>query len=196
MKKSTKWAVSSGVGVVLAALVLASGAATAAPYQSRTTHESVVVTSIDRAHRTATLQNKDGETKTIDVPSDLRAFDSLKVGDHVDIDYFQSIAIAVLPAGSKPAVTGTGSVRRVVNGVGVSSRELTVTATIVAVDPRTDTITFRGPRDELMTVAVDDPSLQRRLPDLRVGQIVELTYTEATAASLGPSSPSSAWWGP
>jgi hypothetical protein len=47
-------------------------------------------------------------------------------------------------------------------------------------------VTFKGPRG-VRTVEVQDPSLQAKLPSLKPGQVVQLTYTEAMAASIQPA---------
>src|SRR5262245_10052876 len=69
----------------------------------RTSSETVVVSGIDRANRTVTLTNTDGERETMSVPSDVKAYDTLKVGDHVDIDYREAIAVSLAPPGTKPS---------------------------------------------------------------------------------------------
>jgi hypothetical protein len=196
MTKLGKWGMVWGIGLGLAALMLTSASASAAPYQARTTHETVVVTSIDRTNRTATLQNSDGDTKTVDVPADMKSYDTLKVGDKIDIDYYESIALSVLPVGTKPTATESSSMNRVAQGVGAGSRQMTVSATVVSVDPKRNKVTFKGPRGNVRTVDVEDPDMQRKLPGLKVGQVVQITYTEAMAASIRPSSPGSSQWKP
>ena len=37
-----------------------------------------------------------------------------------------------------------------------------------------------------MTVVVQDPELQARLPNLKPGQVVQLQYTEAVATAIQP----------
>src|SRR3954452_23870819 len=53
----------------------------------RMTSETFVVSGIDRAKRTVTLTNAEGERNTMSVRAEVKAFDSLKVGDRVDVDY-------------------------------------------------------------------------------------------------------------
>jgi hypothetical protein len=187
--------VASGIAAGLLALALTSSQAMAGPgeSQTRTTRETVVVTSIDRTHRTVTLQNSDGEVKTIDVPAEVKSYDTLKVGDKIDIDYQESIALSLLPTGTKPTASETSSMNRIAKGVGATSREMTVSATIIAVDPKKDQVTFKGPRGNVRTVTVEDPNVQQRLPALKVGQVVQITYTEAMVLSIRPSSGSSQW---
>src|SRR5262244_2003564 len=107
---------SSGMKVVIGlAAGLLTGALSVAPAQAqggmtqrtgpgsaeRMSSETVVVSGIDRPNRTVTLTNADGERETMSVPSDVKAYDTLKVGDHVDIDYYEAIAVSLAPPGSK-----------------------------------------------------------------------------------------------
>jgi hypothetical protein len=185
-------ALTLGLPLAMAAPAAAAPQSTA----SRTTHEAVVVTSIDRTTRSATMQNAEGETKTVQFPDEVKAYDTLKVGDHIDIDYHESIALSLLPPGTKPSMSQSSSVNRVAQGVGMATRQTTVSATVVSVDARNNKVTFRGPRGNTQTVSVEDPDVQKRLPDLRAGQVVQITYTEAMAASVRPSSPASSKWQP
>ena len=156
----------------------------------RTRHETVVVTGIDRSTRNVMLQNADGEKRTVNVPDDIRAFDTLKVGDRVDIDYSESLAVSVLPPGSKPASSERTSGKSMGEGGGAThQREMTVAAEIVSVDLASNKVTFRGPNGQIRTVTAEDPMVQKRLPNLKPGQVVQFTYTEAVAASIRPAVP-------
>jgi hypothetical protein len=131
--------------------------------------------------------------KTIDVPAEVKSYDTLKVGDKIDIDYQESIAVSLLPTGTKPSASETTSMNRMAKGVGATSREVTASATIIAVDPKKNEVTFKGPRGNVRTVTVQDPAVQARLPALKVGQVVQITYTEAMVLSIRPSAGSSQW---
>jgi hypothetical protein len=187
----TKWSrIISGAFLALGLLSLSTLAA-AAPYESQTTHGSMVVTGIDRTARTVTLQNSDGESKTIDVPAEVKAYDTLKVGDHIDVDYYESVAVSLLPAGSKPTVNESSSLNRTGTGTALGTRTRSVSATVTAVDIKNNKVTIKGPRGNSTTVSVSDPDVQKKLPSLKPGQVVQLTYTEAMAASIRPTSPAS-----
>jgi hypothetical protein len=193
MKSIRGGVVASAIGLGLFVLAVASAPAVAGPSETRTTHETVVVTSIDRTHRTVTLQNSDGDVKTIDVPAEVKSYDTLKVGDKIDIDYQESMALSMLPTGTKPTASESSSMNRLAKGVGATSREMTVSATIISVDPKKNKVTFKGPRGNVRTVTVEDPDMQARLPSLKVGQVLQITYTEAMVLSIRPSSGSSQW---
>lgn len=177
-----------GIGVGLLALVLVGASpAVAGPTSMRMTNETVNVIGVDRTARTLTLQNVNGDVRTVDVPADVKAFDTVKVGDHVDISYSESVALSLAPAGSKPSTSESTSGVKTSSSGGARSRQMTASAEVVSIDRVNNKVTFKGPRGNTETVAVSDPSLQRKLVDLKPGQVVQITYTESVAATIRPS---------
>lgn len=144
------------------------------------------VESIDHGARTVTLQKDDGSMVTIGVPADVKAYDRLKVGDKVDVDYYDSVTISMAPTGSKPSMSER-KVRTVDVGGGIVGREVSMTAEVVSVDPSMNTVTFKGPKGHIRTVSVADAALQAKLPSLKPGQVVQFDYTQATAAAIRPA---------
>src|SRR5436190_17063569 len=186
------------IGAAAAILALAAAPAGAnqstmpqkGPTAERTTHQTVVVTGIDRTNRSVVLQNAEGERRTVMVPPDMKSFDTLKVGDHVDVDYYESMAISFLPPGSRPSMSERSSGIRMGEGGGASAgRETTVAAEIVSIDLPNNRVTFKGPKGQIRTVTAYDPVVQKKLPSLKPGQVVQFTYTEAIAASIRPTAP-------
>jgi hypothetical protein len=59
---------------------------------------------------------------------------------------------------------------------------------VTAVDLVAYTATLRGADGQSRTVAVKDPQMQDRMRNLRVGDLVELTYSEAVTAKVLPKS--------
>jgi hypothetical protein len=152
------------------------------------TSETFVVSGIDRAKRTVTLTNAQGERNTMSVPSDVKAYDTLKVGDRVDVDYRESIAVSLAPAGTKPSmVEKTIASPMGAGGPAGAARAMQVSAEVVAVDAPNNKVTFKGPNGDHKTITVADPALQKKLPNLKPGQVVQFTYTEAIAARIRPA---------
>jgi Cu/Ag efflux protein CusF len=176
-----------GLTLLAAAPAAAEEAQRPTATQSRTVHGTVVVTKVDRKARTITVQRDDGSTRVVDVPQEVKAFDTIKPGDHVDIDYTEGVALSMLPPGSKLSTTEKQSMQRTRAGAGTATHEVTASAVIVAVDPDNNTITFKGPKGNVQTVTVSDPDVQQKLQNLKPGQVVQLTYTEAMAASIRPT---------
>jgi cold shock CspA family protein len=176
-------------GVAKAAPAVEEGETNTANGQTRTqlVHTTASVTAINRSTRSVTLKKDDGEETMVHAPDAVKQFDTLKVGDKVDVDYYESLAVSMAPTGSKPSMTERKG-RAVDIGGGVQGRELNVSAEVVSVDPSANTVTIKGPKGNIRTIYVADSALQQKLPSVKPGQVVQFTYTEAVAATIRPSS--------
>lgn len=195
-KQMNKW-LSAVAGVAGGMLTLqTAGAVQAAPGmeesvtntatgQTRTQliHAVATVKGINRSDRSVILKKDDGEETTVHVPDAVKGFDTLKMGDKVDIDYYESLALSMAPAGTKPSMSERkGSAVDI--GGGIKGRELKMSAEVVSVDPAANTVTFKGPKGNMRTVYVADPANQEKLATMKPGQVVQFDYTEATAATI------------
>ncbi|HXJ22054.1 MAG TPA: hypothetical protein VMT03_17660 [Polyangia bacterium] len=194
---TSKWtAILAAVGVqavLMGSAVLAAPAVEGSEVNTPTgqtrqevTHASATVVEVDRPGRSALLKTDDGSETWVDVPDTVKAFDKLKAGDKVDVDYYQSFAVSFAPSGTKPSASETKA-GAVDLGAGIKSRELRVSARVVSVDAAANVVTFKGPKGKLRTVHVENPALQSKLPTLKPGQVVQFDYTEAIAADIRPS---------
>ena len=147
--------------------------------KTETTHATVVVTAIDKSARKLTVKLSSGDKALIQVPADVQEFDKVKVGDKIDVDYMQSVALGFLPQGTKPSMT-----EHAASGPGMAGRQMSVSAEVIKVDPANNQVTFKGPKGTHRIVTVQDPDLQARLPNLKPGQVVVLQYTEAMATAI------------
>lgn len=145
------------------------------------------VAAIDKEKKTITLKGPKGRTLTLDV-KDPSKLDAVKVGDPVVAAYVEAIAIQVKKAGtatpgvstqesrvsSKPGETPAGAI----------AREVTVVGTITAIDKKAQKVTIKGPQGNQETVKVKDP---KNIEGVKVGDMVEITFTQALAVSLDKS---------
>ena len=102
----------------LAVLACGTAAAQPAPVSVEKTQTiSATVASIDAAKRLVELR-KDGESKTIEVPPEVRNFERIKVGDEVVVTYYQGLAAEFKKKGESKtigvidATTGTARMPR------------------------------------------------------------------------------------
>jgi|SRR6185503_1683198 len=191
MKRSLSYPILCGA--LLAAIPFASRAAENGSVAPMFRKDSVLVTvtasvdAIDLASREITLKGPLGNSVTFTVDQRVKRLDEVKVGDFVRADYYVSVAAELrkptaqekktplvlldaagkAPAGNSPAA---GAVRR-----------FKVVTTIEGLDRPTQTITVKGPRGNYLTARVADPS---RLTQMRIGENIVVTYTEALAVSL------------
>ena len=143
------------------------------------------IEAIDHSARLVTLKDKDGESETIYCGPEVKRFDELKVGDTITMRYYESIAYAIrkpgqpsgLPATSGPKITrGQGA-----RPSGTIAQQETATVTLKAIDLKVPSVTVLTEDGRTMSFKVED---KKNLKDVRVGDKVEITYTEAVMISV------------
>ncbi len=143
------------------------------------------VKAVDLKTRHVTLQRADGSVVKFAVGDDVRNLPQVKVGDEVNVTYYESLAYEVHKSGQvMPGAAVTESAARAPLGekpAGVVGRATTVTATIAAIDKATPSVTLKAPNGELTTFKVRHPE---KLNQVSVGDLVDITYTEALAISV------------
>ena len=83
-----------------------------------------------------------------------------------------------LTAGVKEAITP----REGAPGATVS-RQVTASVSVTAIDAAVPSITVKGPKGNIVTLRVQDA---KRLADVKVGDTIDVTYTEALMLSVDP----------
>jgi hypothetical protein len=155
---------------------------------------SAKVESIDHAKRLVSLRAENGRTATVEVSPEVRNLDQVQAGDNVVVRYYQALAAQLKKKGESTTLNKidlTDATARAEPGekpgAAVGS---TVTTTVVidSVDQSFQTVTFKGPNGMLRTVGVETPKGKEFIQRLKKGDEVELTYTEALAVSVEPSS--------
>jgi hypothetical protein len=148
-----------------------------------------VVQAVNKTDRTVTVRNAKGQSNTIAVPADVD-LNRLKKGDTVLIGVYQALSLRVLPPGSAAlGTTAAGGSTAPGQPEGRAwGQQLVVVNEVTAIDLVAYTATLRGADGQSRTVAVKDPQMQDRMRNLRVGDLVELTYSEAVAAKVLPKS--------
>jgi aminoglycoside phosphotransferase (APT) family kinase protein len=146
------------------------------------------VVAIDKADRTLTLREPRGDVVSLEVSDAARNFDQVKVGDQVNIEYYEAVAVYLGEPGQQPsAVAGTSVVRaaegETPGGYAVSAVDLL--ATVEAIDRSNRTVTLRGPEGNTLTTKVD-PSV-KAFDALEAGDSIHIRFTEAIAISVEQS---------
>jgi Cu/Ag efflux protein CusF len=152
--------------------------------EARTVTLHGTVEAVDKEKSTVTIKGSKGATVVVNV-QDPQKLEAIKVGDPVIARYYESLAIQVRKPGQ--ATPGASAQEAVVGSKpgetpgGAVGRQVTVTVTITAIDPKAKTVTVKGPQGNVETVKVRDP---KNLTGVKVGDLVELTYTQALAIAL------------
>jgi hypothetical protein len=182
--------------VVFAAGFAASQVATAAP-KAKTVEGAgaadvvtakATVTAIALDTRVLLLKGEGGRVVSLQVPPEVKNFPQIKVGDVVVARYYQAIALDV----KKPGHTGAGaSVTEAAahaapgqKPAGVVASQVSVTVVIEAIDAKAHTVTVKGPEGNVYDLHVKNP---KNLEGVKVGDKVEVTYTQALAISVEPA---------
>lgn len=151
---------------------------------------TATVTNIDRGSRFVTLRGANGNEFTIEAGPEVRNFDQLKVGDEVTATFEAATALELLPADSAAiGVETSGETDRAPKGSkpGASAEQaISVTSRLTALDLKNHTVTLTGPDGKQREIKVKDPARQARMKQLRVGQMVRVTYVEAIAVMVTP----------
>ena len=153
-----------------------------------TTRMTATVESIDPATRTVMLKTQHGKMIEVEVGPQARNFDQLKVGDVVTTVYHESLSLSLKKdSGEAASVSDQPTIERATEGAkpgGTLGRQLTIVADVVAVHPKTKTVTLKGPKGNTVDLIVEDPE---QFADIKKGDQVQAVYTEALAISVEPA---------
>jgi hypothetical protein len=142
------------------------------------------VKSINKKTREVVVVGPNGNELLFTLGDEARNFDQIKVGDLVTLTYAQAIAIELKKThdGIRQRVDSEDAVRTKKGekpGVAIE-KSVQVIADVVALNPKAQTVTLRGPK-RTVELAVKDPEV---LKNVKVGDMVEVVYTEAVALTV------------
>ncbi|MCU0969701.1 MAG: hypothetical protein MUF03_12975 [Rubrivivax sp.] len=148
---------------------------------------SAKVTAVDKAGRAVTLVGPKGNSFRVVAGPEVRNFDQIKVGDELVVTHAEALTLELMKGGSgiRERVESQDAARAAPGQApgAVAARKVTVVADVVAVNPRAQTVTLRGP-EHTAELRVPDP---KQLEQVKVGDQVQATYTEAIAISMQPA---------
>ncbi len=139
---------------------------------------------IDQKNRVVTLKDPQGNTFKIKAGEDVRNLGQLEAGDRVRVKYYRSVIVEMAEPGQQPMSTTTQGVQRAKPGEkpgGAVAEQVSTTARVTAIDKRNSKVTLKVPEGNLVTVEAADPN---NLESLKVGDQINITYTEAVAISI------------
>lgn len=153
--------------------------------KERLVTEIALVQKIDLKNRVVTLKNDSGRIFDVKAGPQARNLPQLKIGDEVTVKYYEAVSIKVYKPGDAPQVSEeTAVLERAKKGEkpgGSVAVQSTVTATIDTIDLQKQNVTLKTTEGKYLDVKVEDP---KNLDNVKVGDEVVLTYTEALAISV------------
>jgi hypothetical protein len=153
---------------------------------------TATVTAIDQAKRQVTLKGPLGNVVTFVVDERIKRLNEVQVGDDVTADYYVSLAGELRPPTEeekKDPITIIEDGARAPKGTspaGGMLRAIKVVATVVGLDLPTQSVTLQGPLGNTGTIRAEHVE---KLKQLRLGDTIVVTYTEALAVSLEKAPP-------
>jgi Cu/Ag efflux protein CusF len=147
------------------------------------TTETAVIVAIDSTNRLITLKGEDGMIDSIYAGPEVQRFNELKVGDKVTFRYYESIVYAIQQPGTKPPEPSTVGIVRGTGPKpgGTLSQQKTAVVTVQVIDMKTPSVTIKTGDGSVMSFKVED---KKNLANFKVGDKVQITYTQALAISV------------
>ena len=156
---------------------------------AQTVKATATITAIDAATRAVTLKGPKGNEIVVTAGPEVKNFAQMKVGDQVDVEYVESLALELKKGGGAPvaatAKAGAAAAKPGERPAGMVGQQVTVVADVIDVNPQTQVVTLKGPK-RTVELKVRDPE-QFKL--VKKGDQVQATYTEAMAIAVTPAAP-------
>jgi hypothetical protein len=177
-------------GVAAAILLVAACAQAPKPVTvTETVAASATVESIDQAKRLLRLRTVDGRTLVMQVGPGVQNFNQMRVGDRVTVRYTEAIAAEVVRPGTGVTTTlgPAPTVERAAPGGlpgGTLSATMKGVVKIQSVDTANNVVTIVGSDGVPRPIRVVDAKAQEFIRGLKVGDEVQLTFSEAVAVSV------------
>jgi hypothetical protein len=135
------------------------------------------IIAIDKENRIVTLRGPRGNDLAVHADEKVQRFNELKVGDIITATYAQAVAVRVRkPGAAAPPKQSESVVRQPDKVAATITKEQTVSVSIQEIDLTAPSVTAEGPQGRQYTFRVRDKS---EIQDLKVGDKVDVTYTEA-----------------
>jgi O-phosphoseryl-tRNA(Cys) synthetase len=145
------------------------------------------VTSVDLKTRKVKVVTDDGKKYSFIAGDNVVNLPQVKKGDIITAVYTEAIAYQVRKHNKETGVTVTDAAAAAQPGqkpAGAVMQQTTVAVTITAIDPTVPSVTFKGPEGNVRTIKIKDP---QKLNGVKVGDVVDITYTEAIAIKVDPA---------
>jgi hypothetical protein len=164
---------------------------TAGPQRAELTNEITAdaqVAAVDSDARIVTLRRDDGRSIRVKCGPEVRNFAQITVGDTLRVQYRETIAASVRPAGEAATPTeaaaatlsaAPGAKPGVAVGVGLGAR-----VKVESIDKERGIVVFSKASGEVVAHRIRTPDGRTFAEGLKVGDTVQLEYTESVALTV------------
>ena len=145
------------------------------------------VENINSEKREVTLKGPQGNLVTVTASEAVKRFDEIKVGDTVRAEYLTFLRAEFREPTAEEKATPlvvlaeAGRAPKEVDPAGVVGAVVKAVVKVVAINTEEKKVAIQGPRGNFLILPVRDEAV---LKNLKVGEIVIMTYAEAVALSL------------
>ena len=142
------------------------------------------VKAIDLEKKTVTIEGSGGRTIVVDAKN-ARNLDQVKVGDKVNLQYIESMALFVRKSDAPPSATQEQTVQLAPKGQkpgGLVTQTIELTGSVESIDTQKRTIELKGPAGNIRTFKVGPQA--KNFAQIKKGDQVVIRYTEAIALSV------------
>jgi len=157
--------------------------------KEKTTHVTATVGAVDLDNRIVTVKGPEGNLVDIKAGEQVKNLAQVKVGDSVEITYYESIAVKVFKPGEAPQGTAaTVAAERLAKPgekpAGIAGSQVTITATVESISPKKTSVTLKMADGKYKVVKIKD---KKNLENVKVGDEVVITATETLAIAVKPA---------
>lgn len=157
--------------------------------KEKTTHVTATVEAVDLDNRIVTVKGPEGNLVDIKAGEQVKNLAQVKVGDSVEITYYESIAVKVYKPGEAPQGTAaTVAAERLAKPgekpAGIAGSQVTITATVESISPKKTSVTLKMADGKYKVVKIKD---KKNLENVKVGDEVVITATETLAIAVKPA---------
>jgi hypothetical protein len=145
---------------------------------------TATIQAIDSTTRTLTLRDDKGNEDTFSVGDGVQRFNELKVGQKVNITYYESIVFQLLKPGEKGSGTSIeAALDRAKSALpaGTVAVQDKATVTVKAVDPAVPSITVTTADGRTVTRKIEN---KKNIEGVKAGDKIDITFTRAFVTSV------------
>jgi Cu/Ag efflux protein CusF len=145
---------------------------------------TATIQAIDSATRTVTLRDEMGNEDEYVVSTDMQRFNELKVGQKVDITYYESLVLQVLKPGEQGLTAASETALKRAKGnlpAATLASQDRRTVTVKSIDPSVPSVTVTTEDGRSVTRKIEDKSLLDRI---KPGDRIDITFTRALITSV------------
>ena len=145
------------------------------------------VENINAEKREVTLKGPQGNLVTLTATEAVKRFDEIKVGDTVRAEYWTFLRAEFREPTAEEKATPlvvlaeAGRAPKEVDPAGFVGAVVKAVVKVVAINTEEKKVAIQGPRGNFMILPVEDEAV---LMNLKVGEVVIMTYAEGVALSL------------